>query len=608
MQSALGLLSNSKSSLHSVENSNNENHLNGNVGSKLSEEETHKNVAIPRDVIWLRECKAAYLGIKPNVAEDLVCVEELTRALQRAGFNPSWQTMERYWCNNTGSVSFDRFCDIVEMENSCRSTDPLDAFRTLDHTNSGTISYEQLWGLMTTKGEKMSEEEFQQLFKLSPFLKDGQFDYKNFCETVKATSDACRRQSMDVIDNREKQYKKNCNTYVIKRKGSRSKSFGSRSSSLTENESSDLNRLNFKDWPKWQSKGCFYLDENQDGIVSHQYVLELPSTSNVWLTIEPFEKNISGDVVDTLLYILKDGETTSRQLIAYTEKRNENGRYYLGTNLEAGKYVLLPFTSGCRFRKSNKSTPETRTQLVKKSKTTSGAPQVQLTNEYKSSIEKMFHLVDLDGNGRLNRQEFTLFQWRTCGEEVQDDEWAALEATFELEDDELTLNGFIDAHLLEAENNDGKEEELWCTLHAMGFNNKLQLTNACPFLLQVYTEEPDATLRISALKNGGTLLEKAICHCVVDRGRSSKVRNLNDLIMYTYVSQHHATITVQNKAHSTVYVRLDCHLSQNCCSHRDALDFTLECLPKSMMIGHHLMPLTDSGEPWQVTCIESVVK
>lgn len=460
---------------------------------------------------------------------------------------------------------------------------------------------------MTTKGEKMSEEEFMQVFNLSAFLNDRQFDYKRFCESVAATCDACRRCSVDAVDSREKEFQKNSNTYIIKRKGSKSKNSVS-SSSLSENGSSDFNGLNFKEWPKCQSKGCFFLDKSYDGIICHQFMLEVPSKTDVWISIEPLGKDIGENTVDTLLYILKEGDTSARQLIAYTEHRNEDGQYYLRANLEAGRYVLLPFTSGCRLRKTNRNASENKMQLVEKSKSSSGNLQIQLTNDYKTALEKMFYLVDLDGNGRLNRQEFTLFQWRTCGEEVQDDEWAALEATFELEEGELTVNGFIDAHLLEAENNNGNEEELWTTLQAMGFNSRLQLVDACPFLVQVYTEEPDATLCVSALKQGGALLEKAICRSLIDRGRSSKVRNLNDLIMYTLISQHHATIAVHNKAHSTVSVRLDCHLSQNCCSHRGSMDFTLECLPKSMMIGHHLMPLTDNDAPWHVTCIESVVK
>lgn len=46
---------------------------------------------------------------------------------------------------------------------------------------------------------------------------------------------------------------------------------------------------------------------------------------------------------------------------------------------------------------------------------------------------------------------------------------------FELEDGELTLNGFIDLHQMEAEDCNGEEDDLWVTLYSMGFNESLHL-------------------------------------------------------------------------------------------------------------------------------------
>ena len=36
-------------------------------------------------------------------------------------------------------------------------------------------------------------------------------------------------------------------------------------------------------------------------------------------------------------------------------------------------------------------------------------------------------MCDLDGNGTLNREEFNLYNLRTSGEEVADDEWEVVE-------------------------------------------------------------------------------------------------------------------------------------------------------------------------------------
>ena len=38
-------------------------------------------------------------------------------------------------------------------------------------------------------------------------------------------------------------------------------------------------------------------------------------------------------------------------------------------------------------------------------------------------MTEIFEMCDLDGNGRLSREEFSLFNLRTSGEELGDDEW-----------------------------------------------------------------------------------------------------------------------------------------------------------------------------------------
>ena len=45
--------------------------------------------------------------------------------------------------------------------------------------------------------------------------------------------------------------------------------------------------------------------------------------------------------------------------------------------------------------------------------------ELQLSREFSDVLTKIYHQVDLDGNGTLSRTEFNLFNWRTSGEEVQ---------------------------------------------------------------------------------------------------------------------------------------------------------------------------------------------
>ena len=95
--------------------------------------------------------------------------------------------------------------------------------------------------------------------------------------------------------------------------------------------------------------------------------------------------------------------------------------------------------------------------------------KVKLTKEFRIVLKEIFQQVDLDGNGHLNRQEFNLYNWRTSGEEVQDDEWEVVHHNFDVEGDELTLNGFLALHQLEASDNGGEADHLWMSFEALRF-------------------------------------------------------------------------------------------------------------------------------------------
>lgn len=99
---------------------------------------------------------------------------------------------------------------------------------------------------------------------------------------------------------------------------------------------------------------------------------------------------------------------------------------------------------------------------------------MELGPEFRKVLQKIFDQVDLDGNGTLSRTEFNLFNWRTSGEEVQvselesisslatltfafqDDEWDVVKENFALSHGELTLEGFLQLHQMEAEDSSGE--------------------------------------------------------------------------------------------------------------------------------------------------------
>ena len=171
------------------------------------------------------------------------------------------------------------------------------------------------------------------------------------------------------------------------------------------------------------------------------------------------------------------------------------------------RYLALAQTSGARLRRRRSSPRESVALLETR-------PKVRLTREFREVLEDIYTRVDLDTSGTLSRAEFNLFNWRTSGEEVADEEWRVVEDNFPLKDGELTLDGFLTLHQMEAEDNAGDPRELRVTVQAMGYNRALVQDESATFSLSVATVEAGAELAVCGLKSGGLLLEKTVTRLV----------------------------------------------------------------------------------------------
>ncbi|CAG5122057.1 unnamed protein product, partial [Candidula unifasciata] len=371
----------------------------------------------------------------------------------------------------------------------------------------------------------------------------------------------------------------------------------------TKASSKELMPANLKDWNVVQSKGTFFLDEDGD-IVNHVYSLSLPQDSDMWITMQHLKigesgESLDGTVTDTALLVLKKDGTS---LVAFTENKDSKGKYSLRCSLRAGTYILIPFTTGCRL-KLRKDMPTKEAKLI--SKDTDG--RVNLTRAFRKGLEEIFTMVDLDGNGLLSRSEFNWYNLRTSGEEVGDDEWQVVEDNIELENGEITLNGFIKLNEMEADDNEGDTDDAWVTMTSMGFNKSLILDEACPFMLKIYSHDcADTRLRVIGLKSCKDKIDTAICAFVIAKGEPMKVKNMKDLTLYQYVNDHRGIIVVDNKSKSKIEIQLDCSRSRNVVSHTGSLLTTVTVLPQSSVVGHCLLPLDDSKE-FRVECEESIL-
>ncbi|NXX55159.1 EFCB7 protein, partial [Scopus umbretta] len=97
--------------------------------------------------------------------------------LQQAGRNPSQKTVNKYWTSQTTALNFDDFCTILKKEKPATKTELLEAFGKIDADNTGYILHDELYKILTTRGEKMTRDEVSAITKQAVFNCSGKLDY-----------------------------------------------------------------------------------------------------------------------------------------------------------------------------------------------------------------------------------------------------------------------------------------------------------------------------------------------------------------------------------------------------------------------------------------------
>lgn len=580
------------------------------------------------------ECKAAYLSIYESVKDEIDSIEDLVQVLQQAGRNPSKKVLAKYWKSDTEHLTFDEFVDICKKEKATTADDLMKAFRKIDINGDGYISLEELYKIMTTKGEKMSRSDVKKMIDEVDENKDGRLDYGEFCKMIMETTEECKKVSRKIMEKKELKRRKEDQTktsYSERPMSASSRSnkgaslAGSRKSLLSVDDlpkpsprnkkskgpaAASLAKLsepkNLKEWTHATSKGMFYIDEETEKLLCHQYNLKLTEDTSVWITIQPIKTRCQADsdqVIDTGLFILRDKpDEDGNVLITFTRHRDAKGKYGVKCSLDAGNYRIIPFTTASRLKK-RESDPSSAAKLLqlKDGKYT-------ITKAFRKVLEDIFDLSDLDGNGTMSREEFNWYNIRTSDEEVGDDEWEVVEERLELEDGEITKNGFLQLNEMEAEDSNGDEDDMWVTLESLGINKELVMDEACPFVIDVYTEDcDDAEFKVEAIEDMMDKLQRPLCQSVMEKGEATKVKGMKDLTMFTYMSDTRATIVVDNKSYSSVRLNLDCSGSRNCLTNQPSLDETFSVKSQSQIIAYHFTPKNEDDE-WNVKCEESIQK
>ncbi|KFQ65039.1 EF-hand calcium-binding domain-containing protein 7, partial [Phaethon lepturus] len=610
-----------------------------------SESSRAKKSQHAEEAIFYMNCRAAYLTVLKSSLENIKSKEQLSLVLQQAGRNPSQKTVNKYWTSQTTTLNFDDFCTILKKEKPATKTELLEAFGKIDTDNTGYILHDELYKILTTRGEKMTRDEVSAIIKQADFNCSDKLDYNKFCDLYMTTSEKCcktAREKLEVDSRlRQQQFGSQAETSsegitlpvskvpprvsrktdhkVAPRGDSRTPSRPSSaqsckasiSTTISMGASSNRNTKliepdTMKEWQRAQSKGCFYLEEDGE-IISHKYKLHIPQRSTVCITIKPLNvRQVEGKFchwlpVDTALYILKENETQENlQLVSFTEQQNKEMFGWKG-ELGSGIYWLLPFTTGCRLKK-------VKPQITGEAKLVYRGEdgELALSKEFRAALLDIFETIDLDGNGLLSLEEYNFFELRTSGEKCDEEAWAVCKENFDMKKNELTRQGFMDLNLMEANDREGDPSDLWVTLLSLGYNKALEMTEACPFVIDIYAEKCKPRIKAIYLEAGSWQLNKAICKSVVNKGEAKVMDGCENIIIYTYKAGRRITSVIENKSENKVIIHVNNEQSKNCLSNRGLTVFAVEVAPKSMMVSQHVMPLNEQEE-WLYNCVHSLL-
>ncbi|XP_051997037.1 EF-hand calcium-binding domain-containing protein 7 isoform X2 [Xyrauchen texanus] len=592
------------------------------------------------------QCRAAYLSVFRSSLMNMTSKDQLCTVLQQAGRNPSQKALDKYWPPGTKKLNFDDFCDILKKEKPAEADQLMRIFKKFDVNCDGYISHDELSRILTSTGEKMSPKEVDEIFSLADVNKDGKLDYAEFCRLLGSTVEQCQAAAHEKLESDAKLKRQNFGNQLDKplqspetlpelpasethpraemetthrkdsRTSSRPSSARSRRSSLSTTITMGTGSIksgrltepkSLQNWHHNFMRGCFYVEE--DGtIVSLQYRLHIPETTSVYLTIRPCnlslipEKPSPWMCVDTALYVVTGNETKEdTNLVCFTELRDKE-RFVWRGELNAGSFLLFPFTTGCRLMKRTRKTTSKTAQLV--NRTQSG--ELELTKEFKAALSDIFEVIDLDGNGLLSLEEYNFFEQRTSGEKCDEDAWAICKENFDTKNNELTRQGFLELNLMEANDREGDPRDLGLTLEAMGYNCSLEMVEACPFVIDVYCEKVKANLQAVNLDSGIKMLNSAVQRSISSKAEAKSLKGHESVLVYTYKGESRISSVIANKSNQKVTVHINNEQSKNCVSSRGMSVFAVEVPARTKMVCQHVMALNDQQE-WTYNCIESII-
>ncbi|GFS33302.1 myosin regulatory light chain sqh [Trichonephila inaurata madagascariensis] len=144
------------------------------------------NVFAMFDQAQIQEFKEAFNMIDQN-RDGFIDKEDLHDMLASLGKNPDDDYLDGMMKEAPGPINFTMFLTLFGER--LQGTDPEDviknAFACFDEENAGRINEERLRELLTSMGDRFSEEDVDEMYREAPIDKHGMFDYLEFTRILK---------------------------------------------------------------------------------------------------------------------------------------------------------------------------------------------------------------------------------------------------------------------------------------------------------------------------------------------------------------------------------------------------------------------------------------
>ena len=141
----------------------------------------------------ISECREVF-NLFDKTGDGIIDKNELPDLMRAMNVDPADDGEVREWMNRvdknrTGKVEFEEFLELFAA--FAKEEDPekelVEAFKIFDKDGSGKISADELRYVMLNLGEKLTQEEADEMIKEADTNRDGQIDYAEFVKLLTVT-------------------------------------------------------------------------------------------------------------------------------------------------------------------------------------------------------------------------------------------------------------------------------------------------------------------------------------------------------------------------------------------------------------------------------------